>query len=238
MRFLSWGIVAACGFLLAGPAAKATDLRIPDPPSPHYNWTGFYAGVYGGGAYAAWAADYCRNGACRHAEGQAGGFAVGVYGGYNYQFANRFVIGGELDWGISLLLRDEHLFGDSALLSVIRAFSALLACAQATRSTACWQSTPGSRCSTPRRPPPTPTSSRRSSRAPTHTTRRRAIRARSPSRRPTTRPCASSSTASRRSSCSSRASGPTSRSSRSSSRSSATTTPRTGRASSTTGRTR
>ena len=97
MRFLSWGIVAACGFLLAGPAAKATDLRIPDPPSPHYNWTGFYAGVFGGGAYAAWASDYCRNGACRHAEGQAGGFAAGVYGGYNYQFANRFVIGGELD---------------------------------------------------------------------------------------------------------------------------------------------
>src|SRR6267142_2393688 len=80
MRFLSWGIVAACGFLLAGPAAKATDLRIPDLPSPQYNWTGFYAGVYGGGAYAAWAADYCRNGACRHAEGQAGGFAVGVFG--------------------------------------------------------------------------------------------------------------------------------------------------------------
>ena len=50
MRFVSWGIVAACGFLLAGPAAKATDLRIPDLPSPQYNWTGFYAGVYGGGA--------------------------------------------------------------------------------------------------------------------------------------------------------------------------------------------
>ena len=76
MRFLSWGIVAACGFLLTVPAAKATDLDLP--PSPHYNWTGFYAGVFGGGAYAAWAADYCRNGACRHAEGQAGGFAVGV----------------------------------------------------------------------------------------------------------------------------------------------------------------
>ena len=91
MRFVSWGIVAACGFLLTVPAAKATDLDLP--PSPHYNWTGFYAGVFGGGAYAAWAADYCRNGACRHAEGQAGGFAVGVYGGYNYQFANRFVIG-------------------------------------------------------------------------------------------------------------------------------------------------
>jgi outer membrane immunogenic protein len=125
MRFLSWGIVATCGFLLAGPAAKATDLDLPPSPhynSPHYNWTGFYAGVFGGGAYAAWAADYCRNGACRHAEGQAGGFAVGVYGGYNYQFANRFVIGGEFDWGKSSSSRDEHIFGDSALLSGFGAF--------------------------------------------------------------------------------------------------------------------
>ncbi len=122
MRFASWGFVAACGFLLAGPAAKAAEIRIPDLPSPQYNWTGFYAGVYGGGAYAAWAADYCRNGACRHAEGQAGGFAVGVYGGYNYQFANRFVIGGELDWGKSTSSRDELVFGDSALLSSFGAF--------------------------------------------------------------------------------------------------------------------
>ena len=66
--------------------------------------------------------DYCRNGACRHAEGQAGGFAVGIYGGYNYQFANRFVIGGEFDWGKSTSSRDEHVFGDSALLSGFGAF--------------------------------------------------------------------------------------------------------------------
>ncbi|HEY9455422.1 MAG TPA: outer membrane beta-barrel protein [Bradyrhizobium sp.] len=117
MRFVSWGIVAACGFLLAGPAAKAAEIRIPDLPSPSYNWTGFYAGVYAGGGYAAWAADYCRNGACRHAEGQSGGFAAGVYGGYNFQFANRFLIGGEFDWGKSSSSRDELVFGDSALLS-------------------------------------------------------------------------------------------------------------------------
>src|SRR5947209_19944806 len=97
MRFLSWGIVAACGFLLAGPAAKATDL---DLPSPHYNWTGFYAGVYGGGAYAAWAADYCRNGACRPAEGQAGGFAVGVFGGLQLQFCTTCGIRCGCGWGM------------------------------------------------------------------------------------------------------------------------------------------
>src|SRR4051812_50152857 len=94
MRFASWGFVAACGFLLAGPAAKAAEIRIPDLPSPQYDWTGFYAGVYGGGAFAAWAADYCRNGACRHADGQASGFAVGVYGGYQHPFFNPLFVGG------------------------------------------------------------------------------------------------------------------------------------------------
>src|SRR5947208_14039857 len=116
MRLLSWGVVAGVGFLLAGTAAKAADLRVPDLPSPHYNWTGFYAGVYGGGAYAAWAADYCRNGACGHAEGHGGGFAAGVYGGYNYQCGNRFVIRGEFAWDQSTSAQDRPVFVDSALL--------------------------------------------------------------------------------------------------------------------------
>ena len=41
-----------------------------------------------------------------------------------HQFANRFVIGGELDWGKSSSSRDEHIFGDSALLSGFGAFGA------------------------------------------------------------------------------------------------------------------
>ena len=57
-------------------------------------------------------------------EGQASGFAVGVYGGYNHQFANRFVIGGELEWGKSSSSRDELIFGDSALLTDFGAFGA------------------------------------------------------------------------------------------------------------------
>jgi outer membrane immunogenic protein len=130
MRFVSWGIIAACGFLLAGPAAKAADLRVPDlppasrSPSPSYDWTGFYAGVYGGGALAAWEADYCRGNACRHVEGHEDGFAAGVYGGYNFEFANRFVIGGEFEWGKSSSSRDELILGDGALQSRFGAFGA------------------------------------------------------------------------------------------------------------------
>src|SRR4051812_50163628 len=117
MRFASWGFVAACGFLLAGPAAKAAEIRIPDLPSPQYDWTGFYAGVFGGGAYAAWAADYCRNGACRHADGQAGGFAVGVYGGDKHPVFQPLLVGGGIVLGQGSLSRGGNIFFGSAVVS-------------------------------------------------------------------------------------------------------------------------
>lgn len=122
MRFVSWGMVAACGLLLAVPTAKAADWRIPEPPSPHYNWTGFYAGVFGGGHHAVWTVDYYRKHYHGHAEGGASGFAVGAYGGYNYQFANRFVIGGELDFGTSTASPEDQIFGNDVLLARFGAF--------------------------------------------------------------------------------------------------------------------
>ena len=117
MRFVSWGIVAACGFLLAVPTAKAADWRIPEPPSPNYNWTGFYAGVFGAAAHGMWTADYYRKGQHGHAEQSVNGFAFGAYGGYNYQLANRFVIGGELDLGTSTGSSEDLIFGKDALLA-------------------------------------------------------------------------------------------------------------------------
>lgn len=122
MRFVSWGIVAACGFLLAVPTARAADRRIPEPPSPHYNWTGFYAGVFGGGAHSEWTVDYYRKHYHGHAEGRASSFAFGAYGGYNYQFANHFVIGGELDFGTSTASPEDQIFGNDVLLARFGAF--------------------------------------------------------------------------------------------------------------------
>ena len=52
------------------------------------------------------------------------GFAAGVYGGYNFEFANRFVIGGEFEWGKSSSSRDELILGDGALQSRFGAFGA------------------------------------------------------------------------------------------------------------------
>ena len=127
MRFVSWGIVAACGFLLAVPEVKATELRIPDLPPPQYNWTGFYAGVYGGAAHGAWSADYYWKRHYSHAEGSMSEFAIGAFGGYNYQFANRFVIGGELDWGTTTGSSEDQIFGNDVVLTRFGAFGSVRA---------------------------------------------------------------------------------------------------------------
>ena len=42
---------------------------------------------------------------------------MGVYGGYNYQFANRFVIGGELDLGKSTASQQNQIFDNDTSLA-------------------------------------------------------------------------------------------------------------------------
>ena len=121
MRFFSLGVVAASGFLLALPVAQAADVRKSEPAavynSPYYNWTGYYAGVFGGGAHGIWTVDFYRNNNHGHAEEGADGLALGVYGGYNYQFANRFVIGGELDLGKSTASQQNQIFDNDTSLA-------------------------------------------------------------------------------------------------------------------------
>jgi len=117
-RFLGWAIASAISFGAFG-AASAADmpLKAPPPPAaPVWSWTGFYAGVNAGGA---WAQDTSVNsvgslpfisaiiapatgpavvaGATTNIPGSnANGFIGGGQIGYNYQF-NRFVAGIEAD---------------------------------------------------------------------------------------------------------------------------------------------
>ena len=98
MRRVSAGSVALT-VLLSATNAIAADLSLaplykaPPAPAPAYDWSGFYAGVNGGGGWGHswWNANttgFPLNG------GQAGGTA-----GYNWQTANIvFGIEGDLDW--------------------------------------------------------------------------------------------------------------------------------------------
>ena len=89
------GLVALTG------AAAAADLARPEPVPyypkapvfvPPYNWTGFYIGINGGGAFgsSSWDSAGSRN---------ISGGLIGSTLGYNYQFGQAVVgVEGDLDW--------------------------------------------------------------------------------------------------------------------------------------------
>lgn len=89
-------------------------MRVPQPAavynSPYYDWSGFYAGVFAGGAHGLWSVDFYRNNNHGHSEQGADGAAFGLYGGFNHQFANRFVIGAEVDIGHSSATQSNDIF--------------------------------------------------------------------------------------------------------------------------------
>ena len=90
----------ALGTLLAAPSAIAADLSVaplykapPPPASPAYNWTGFYAGVNGGGG---WGRSWWQSQATSI---DLSGAQVGGTAGYNWQFGNAVLgVEGDIDW--------------------------------------------------------------------------------------------------------------------------------------------
>ncbi len=111
--------ILALGSLVAGSAMAADmALKAPAPAAAVYSWTGFYIG--GGGGYGMWSGDTTTvdpvTGRCAlcatQTQGGRGGFGT-VYGGYDYQFASRFVAGvfADGDFGdISGTLQDQDPF--------------------------------------------------------------------------------------------------------------------------------
>jgi len=95
-------LLASVGVLALGVAsASAADIarrRAPPPApvvTPAYNWTGFYVGINGGGAFGH--SDFS-NTAGTNGYNVTGGLVGGTIG-YNYQI-NRWVLGleGDIDW--------------------------------------------------------------------------------------------------------------------------------------------
>lgn len=93
--------VALIGLASLAGAAAAADLPRPapyvPPPAPvyvpTYNWTGFYVGINGGGAFGR--SSWNSTGGFNISGGEVGGTV-----GYNYQFGSRAVVGieGDMDW--------------------------------------------------------------------------------------------------------------------------------------------
>jgi outer membrane immunogenic protein len=112
------------GVSFLGVIAEAADLkpsrRPPEPQynaiEPAFNWTGFYAGGYLGGAHALWTVDFYRNNNHGHAEQGADGVAFGAMAGYNYQFGNNIVIGMEADLGYTTAKNTNEIFDNDDTL--------------------------------------------------------------------------------------------------------------------------
>lgn len=114
-------LCAFCSFTYAGSESYSSKemKQVAPPPPPCPNWTGFYAGVFGGYKFGDVDTDLSlggdwnfhpgsRNIVEAHAPGDldTDGGELGGLIGYNYQFANRCVVGLEAAGGY-LWLRDS-----------------------------------------------------------------------------------------------------------------------------------
>ena len=95
---------AALGFVsVASAADMPTKAPVMAAPTPVFSWTGFYLGVQGGAAWSNSTIDEQAsfgnnnfNAANYSIKDRSG--EVGIYGGYNYQFSQAFILGGEADF--------------------------------------------------------------------------------------------------------------------------------------------
>src|SRR6202048_1599165 len=93
MRKLLLGTVAFVAFAAPAvaadmPARTYTKAPVYTAPEAVYNWTGFYIGGHLGGAFAG----------SNSLEGSGGRFMGGVQGGFDYQFATNWGVGGEAQY--------------------------------------------------------------------------------------------------------------------------------------------
>ncbi len=81
-------LLLAAALFVAAPAFAGDLPRYNNPPQVYrniFNWTGFYAGVHGGGGWG------------DSSGGSIDGFALGAQVGYNYQLVSGLTFGAETD---------------------------------------------------------------------------------------------------------------------------------------------
>src|ERR1700690_4329971 len=104
MRRFRCAVLAAVAVVGFASVASAADLPVKAPPMVApvvaYNWTGFYVGIEGGGAWGSSTHDF--NPLGTHSSFNVSGGLFGGTAGYNYQMGN-FLAGieGDLSWASS-----------------------------------------------------------------------------------------------------------------------------------------
>jgi outer membrane immunogenic protein len=111
--------------LIAASSAFAADLprrsAAPayEPPPPVFSWTGLYVGLQGGYGFSS----FVNGGSLA---GNPSGGLIGLTGGYNYQIAPQFVIGGEVDFAFAGISGSQNYWGIAAYGSVNNILTARL----------------------------------------------------------------------------------------------------------------
>jgi outer membrane immunogenic protein len=118
-KFLLGGIALIA--LVGAAAAADMPTRMPTKAAPNYvsayDWTGFYLGIQGG--YGSGRPDYnVPSTGFDHSWSATGGFG-GVFGGYNYQFNNNFVVGIQGEYNFASITGSEiNTFGNNQYSSL------------------------------------------------------------------------------------------------------------------------
>jgi outer membrane immunogenic protein len=113
--------------LIVGSGARAADLPgrsgaafyAPPPAAPLFTWTGLYVGLQGGYGFSS----FVNGGSLA---GNPSGGLIGVTGGYNYQIAPQFVVGGEVDFAFAGISGSQNYWGVAAYGSVNNILTARL----------------------------------------------------------------------------------------------------------------
>ena len=116
----------------ARPRPVVTQVIPPEPPDliepplpMGYDWSGFYAGGFAGGAHGLWTVDFFRNNNHGHAEEGLDGAEFGVYAGYNTYISPNIIAGAEIDLGHTNASQMNNVFDNDTSFASYSTFGSL-----------------------------------------------------------------------------------------------------------------
>ena len=139
---LGWLVLLAAAYapMLSGAQAAGHRTKLkpavtrasPSPPLPvnrplpmGYDWSGFYAGGFVGGAHGMWTTDFYRNNNHGHADEGLDGLEGGGFAGYNAYVGSNVVAGLEVDLGTTNASQANNIYDNDTSFAAYGAFGSL-----------------------------------------------------------------------------------------------------------------
>jgi outer membrane immunogenic protein len=108
------------------PAVPPSPIDMPIPVAfGAYNWAGYYAGGFVGGAHGMWTVDFFRNDNHGHAEEGLDGGEIGGFAGYNMVWGPSTIVGLEADLGITNASQSNNIFDNDTSYATYNGFGSI-----------------------------------------------------------------------------------------------------------------